>query len=316
MIRPVVVGIDGSVASTRAIDMAAHEALIRHRPLRLVHALAGIKPAPGMPTSPTPDELSGARVRSDADKLVASALSRAARAHPGLVDVSGEVVAGYAGAALVNESQRAGLVVVGDRGLGGFAGLLLGSVAVQVSAHAACPVLISRGRTGASGDLLLGVDASPAGNAAVGFAFEEASLRGCRVDSLHAWAGPVDDDGTTPVTYDKNAAREREETLLAHALAGWQQRFPDVPVRQRVVHGRARQALIDASQRSQLIVVGARGRAGLRGLMLGSVSQAVLHHADCPTVVVRDVGAFAEEREPDPATDHAAVESTTFGGNE
>ncbi len=287
MIRPVVVGIDGSVASTRAIDLAAHEALVRHQPLRLVHALAGIKPAPGMPTSPTSDEISTERVRSDADKLMASALTRVARAHPALADVSGEVVAGYAGAALVTESQRAGLIVVGDRGLGGFTGLLLGSVPAQVSAHAVCPVLLSRGRTGASGDLLLGVDGSPASNAAVGVAFEEASLRGCRIEAVHAWLGPVDEDGTTPLRHDKNATRDGEERLLAEALAGWQEKFPGVAVRRRLVHGRARQTLIDASRQSQLIVVGARGRGGLRGLVLGSVSQAVLHHADCPTLIVR-----------------------------
>lgn len=295
MIRPVVVGIDGSLASARAIDMAAHEALMRHQPLRLVHALAGIKPAPGMPTSPTSDEMSAARVRSDADELVASALSRVARAHPELADVSGEVVAGYAGAALISESQRAGVIVVGDRGLGGFTGLLIGSVAVQVSSHAACPVLVTRGRTGASGDILLGVDGSSAGDAAIGCAFEEASLRGCRVDAVHAWLGPVDDDGTTRVEYDKDATRERGERLLAQALAGWQEKFPDVPVRRRLVHGRPRQTLIDASEGARLVVIGARGRGGLKGLMLGSVSQALLHHADCPTVVVRDVSALTGE---------------------
>jgi len=111
-------------------------------------------------------------------------------AYPEL-SVDGEIVTGGATAVLRDCSRTAPLVVLGDRGLGGFSGLLVGSVAVQLVAHAACPVLVARGTADPAAPVLLGVDGSPSSDPAVGFAFEEASLRGVPLTAVHAWAGPV-----------------------------------------------------------------------------------------------------------------------------
>ncbi|MQS37876.1 universal stress protein, partial [Streptomyces katsurahamanus] len=152
--------------------------------------------------------------------------------------------------------------------------------------------LVVRGRPDPAGPVLLAVDGSPQAEAAVGFAFAEASLRGAELVALHAWSGWTgrgDDDPGHPQNLVDDAGRlgDTEERVLAEALAGWQAKYPDVTVRRDLVRKSARQALIEASEEAQLLVVGARGRGGFTGLLLGSVSQAVLHHAHCPVAVVR-----------------------------
>lgn len=94
-----------------------------------------------------------------------------------------------------------------------------------------------------------------------------------------------------PLVTDLDRLQDDEQRLLAEALAGWQARYPQVQVERRLLRSRTRPALIEASRTAQLVVVGARGRGGFAGLLLGSTSQALLHHADCPVAVIRDVPA-------------------------
>jgi nucleotide-binding universal stress UspA family protein len=166
---------------------------------------------------------------------------------------------------------------------------------VQLAAHAECPVLVARGRADPAGDVLVGVDGSPAGEPAVGFAFDEAALRGTDLTALHAWTHPVrgEPGDLLPLVYDAADVEAEEERLLAEALAGWRDKYLDVTVRRQLVRGHTRQALIDATEQAQLVVVGSRGRGGFTGLLLGSVSQAVLHHAACPVAIVHHTHAPA-----------------------
>lgn len=205
------------------------------------------------------------------------------------VTVDGAVVPGAASAVLLAESSAAELVVLGSRGLGGFAGLLLGSTAVQVSAHADCPVLVIRGEVPASGPVVVGVDGSELSEQAVAFAFAEASRRDTELIAVHAWLypTPVGPGDILPLVYDLDAFREQEERVLAESVAGWSERYPEVTVRQRLVRGSPGGALVEQSRTAQLVVVGARGRGALGGLLLGSVSHAVLHHAESPVAIVR-----------------------------
>jgi nucleotide-binding universal stress UspA family protein len=180
------------------------------------------------------------------------------------------------------------MVVVGDRGLGGFSGLLIGSVAVQLAAHAECPVLVVRGQPHPSGPVVLGVDGSPEASAAIAHAFDEAWLREAPLVALHAWLNPVarEPGDMLPLVYDLDQVRDEEARVLAEAVAGCREEYPDVAVREELVRAHTRAALIDRSVEAQLLVVGTRGRGGMRGLLLGSVSQAMLHHAGCPVLVV------------------------------
>jgi len=286
----VVVGVDGSPSSLDAVALAAHEARLRGTGLRVVHAF--FWPALHVSLGPSPSGPPEGGLRNMAERLVEEAVERAHTAEPE-VDVTGEVVVGEALTVLEAESADADLIVLGNRGLGAFGGLLLGSLAVELSAHAHCPVMVTRGEPGEGGEVLLGVEGSPEAEPAVGFAFAEASWRRAELVAFHAWSewtertydGPGD-----PLTlaYDPEHLRDEEERLLAEALSGWQDRYPDVRVRRRLVKRRTRPALIEASGRAQLLVVGARGRGGFTGLLLGSVSQAILHHARCPVAVVRN----------------------------
>jgi nucleotide-binding universal stress UspA family protein len=211
-----------------------------------------------------------------------------ARAAAASVEVTGVAITGGATAVLLDESRTAAVVVVGDRGLGGFTGLLVGSVAVQLAAHAGCPVLVSRGRPAPTGGVLLGVDGSPANDPAVGFAFDEAARRGCPLTAVHSWTHPVSagPGEILPLVYDVAEVEAEEARVFEEALAGWREKYPDVEVRRRLVRGHVRPTLVEATSRSQLAVVGTRGRGGFTGLVFGSVSQAVLHHADCPVAIV------------------------------
>jgi nucleotide-binding universal stress UspA family protein len=285
MSAPVVVGVDGSACSLDAVDLAAREADLHRRPLRVVYAF--IWPYLGVPLGPSPVGPPNGGLLSDANRIVEEALARARAATP-TVDVTGAAVTGAPAAVLIEQSRTAAVLVVGDRGLGGFTGLLVGSVAVQLAAHAACPVLVARGRPQPTGDVLLGVDGSPKNDRAVGFAFDEASRRGCPLTAVHTWTHPVSTGpgDMLPLVYDVADIEEEEARILEEALAGWREKYPDVELRRRLVHGGVRRTLIEATSRAQLAVVGTRGRGGFTGLVLGSVSQAVLHHAGCPVAIV------------------------------
>ncbi|WP_055586704.1 universal stress protein [Peterkaempfera griseoplana] len=289
MADPVVVGVDGSPASLEAVRTAAHEAVLRGTALRLVHAFGwpSLRPSPDVP----PWNPAAAGVRELVDGTLAGAEQRARQVAPHL-DITREVTVGEPLTVLEIESRTASLVVVGSRGLSAFGSLLLGSTAVHLAAHGRCPVLVVRGGPNPTGPVLLAVDGSPAGAEAVAFAFAEAAVRGAGLLALHVWntwgrrayEGPGD-----PLTMlvDIERLRTEEQQLLDDALPPWQSRYPRVTVERRLVRSRVRVALIDASHDAQLVVVGARGRGGFTGLLLGSVSQALLHHAHCSVAVVR-----------------------------
>jgi nucleotide-binding universal stress UspA family protein len=284
--RPVVAGVDGSECSLQAVRWAAVEAERRHRPLRLVAAHAwpagGLIGDPGLGVDPQ------AVLRDVVQGHLATAAATAAAVAPDL-EVEQVEVSGLAVPVLQGESARAEMVVLGDRGLGGFSGLLIGSVAVALAAHAACPIVVVRGSepdhtTPRPEPVVVGVDGSPASGAAVGVAFEAAALRGVPLVAVHAWHDlPIDPTMAPLVDWDLVEAGERG--VLAERLAGWSEMYPDVKVRRSIARDRPAHALVQESGRAQLVVVGSRGRGGLAGMLLGSVSQALLHHAACPVVV-------------------------------
>ncbi|MET9395316.1 universal stress protein [Streptomyces sp. NPDC006624] len=290
MSGPVVVGVDGSSSSVDAVDVAAREARLRGVPLRIVHAFG--RPPGQLPPGEAPWGASGKGLEPMVRGELARAEERAHALAPG-IEITRSVVAGDAVEVLEVESRSASLAVVGSRGLTGFSGLLLGSTAVHLAAHGHCPLLVVRGRPEPSGPVLLAVDGSPAGEAAADFAFAEAALRGAPLVALHVWntwserayEGPG--DPLTSVVADAERLSEAERHLLDQVVARGQAAWPQVAVERRLVRSRIRATLIEASREAQLVVAGARGRGGFTGLLLGSVSQALLHHAHCPVAVVR-----------------------------
>ncbi|MGW4029571.1 universal stress protein [Streptomyces sp. NPDC004838] len=286
---PVVVGVDGSQSSLAAVETAAREARLRGRGLHVVHAF--IWPQMHVSVGPSSVGPRDGGLRNIAERVLSEAVDHARATVPD-VEVTQDLVTGDPLTVLEAQSRNASLMVVGSRGMGGFIGLLVGSTAVHLAAYGRCPVLVVRGTPDPSGPIVLAVDGSPEAAAAVGFAFAEASLRGAELVALHVWntwTERGDDDPGYPqnLVDGVDRLRETEERVLAEALSGWTDEYPDVTVHRRLVRERIRPALIDASESAQLLVVGARGRGGFKGLLLGSVSQAVLHHAHCPVAVVR-----------------------------
>ena len=282
----VVVGVDGSETSMAAVRLAARLAAERDRPLRVVHAF--IWPQLHVPLGPSPEGPPEGGFTNAAARIVSDAVAEATRVEP-KIGVTGEVIDGSASPVLLGEAADAAMMVLGDRGLGGFTGLLIGSVAIQMAAHAACPVVVMRGTAALDRDILVGVEGRLEEEAALAFAFDEAARRGVGVRALHAYTHPVaaEPGDMLPLVYSEEELLAQESAVLAESLAGWRERYPEVNVTRLVVRGRPGKVLVQATDRVSMVVVGSRGRGGFAGLLLGSVSQALLHHAACPVVVVR-----------------------------
>lgn len=284
---PLIVGVDGSDASLRAIDWAAEEAARHDLPLRLVHGSLWERyesATPDFGTKPSSGHLM-------AEHIVASAAERVASVAPTLA-VTTAVAATDPGMALLREGERAFAVVVGTRGRGGIGAMLLGSTSLEVAAYATCPVVVVRGTDanvhGGTGRIVVGVGGPGESAAAVEFAFREARAREADLLAVHAWHRPAHEPpGTAHLAGDAaDPARREVERALGSELLATAQAYPKVGVRSRTPEGRAHTALLEAGAVSDLLVVGARRPRGSIGMQLGLVNHAVLHHADCPVVVV------------------------------
>ena len=269
MTIPLVVGVDGSESSLEAVDWAADEAVRHGVPLHLLHAAAG---------------------DCDASDVISAATARAEEGAP-KVRLSSEVTHADAASALVGTGRNAFALVLGSRGLGDLAELLLGSVSLTVAARADCPVVVVRGaaehRDAGFGSIVVGVEEEKSSGTAVQFALREAHVRRCRLVAVHAWSAPFGAIATPQApSWPLEAHRRAPAQVLDDALLGTAEKYRDALVSRRAIEGPARQALLEAASEADLLVVGARRRLGHPGLQLGLINHAVLHHAPCPVAVV------------------------------
>ncbi|GAA5162193.1 universal stress protein [Pseudonocardia eucalypti] len=284
----IVAAVDGSDRALEAVRWAACEALSRRgSTLRIV--AARMAESTHVPVEGFSAVEYQRAVLADAEDRLDVAESVARGISPDLT-VERESREGSARAVLLDESTRADLVVLGHRGHGGFVGLLLGSVAVSVAAHASCPVVVVRQPgSDVSGDrapVVVGVDGSPTSETALGFAFDVAARRHVPLVAVHTWFDLAVEPELVAMI-DLDAVLEQERELLAQRLAGWSEKYPNVEIRRHVARDQPAWSLVEQSGDAGLVVVGARGRGVIAGTLLGSVSQAVLHHAKCPVAVVR-----------------------------
>lgn len=283
--NPITVGVDGSASALDAVRWAAQEALRRRLGLRVLHAwgMSGIHYGSGIPMPASVFDT----LQQDATQVLEEAVETARSLSPKL-SVTGEMPYEPPVLCLVERSRTAGLIVLGSTGRGGFVGMLAGSTAVGVSAHSRCPVAVIRG-TEREGPVVVGVDGSPAGEPAVALAFDEAAEHDVPLVAVHAWADLEYDSfyGSPRYFGDTDTFAEEEQRLLSESLAGYQEKYPDVAVERVIVRDRPRHQLLLWSERARMVVVGSRGRGGFRGLLLGSTSQALIHHAKCPVLITR-----------------------------
>jgi len=206
------------------------------------------------------------------------------------VTTSTDLGHGSAAGHLIGMSATAGLVVLGSRGLGGFSGLVIGSIAVAVATHGQCPVVVVRGTEPRTtlrqeGPVVVGADGSPTSQAGIRFSFEAASLRDAPLVAVHAWSDvPLPPSRELASSWDP--VRQQELEVLDQRLAESRALYPAVRVERVVVRDNPAHVLLDRAEDAQLVVVGSRGRGGFRGLLLGSTSQALIYHAACPVAVV------------------------------
>ena len=281
--RPVVAATDGSEVSLRAVEWAAREAVLHGAPLRIMSAAALPRMAM-LPLQPERDAVLG-YVRQYRDRALATAAARAAAVATGLL-ISTEPLEGPAAQAVTGSGSGALMLVTGSRGIGAFAAMVLGSVARYSAGHATCPVVVVSGETAAT-HRLVGIGVGDLDNCAdsLTFAFREAALRKASLLVIHAWHAAQASISWAGAPFPPPALRAavagaaRELTLL---LASWQEKYPDVPVSQDVVHGHPGRALAGLSARADLVVLGRH--PGLPGP--GSVRHAVLNHAHGPVVIV------------------------------
>lgn len=270
----ILAGYDGSPGSGEALAWAAAEATSRRSPLTVCSAWAPGYPAlPGEVTAFDLARRSGERTLAQGVQLVHDLMVP--------VGIRPLLTAGPAAVVLCEHSARAEMLVVGARGQGGFEGLPLGSVSSQVTAHALGRIVVVRRHwrrvpNHAPPVIVVGAEGSAASEPAVEFAFEEAAYHGTALLAVCALADSPGNLG---------AARQIEESF-ERLIDRYEKAHPEVVVGRHVTQGCARTALLGAAGGAQLLVVGARGRGGIEGMMLGSVSSALLHHAPCPVGIV------------------------------
>lgn len=279
---PILVGVDGSRSSDRAVEWAADRAVRLGRGLRLVY-VSEVWPY-DIPFHPAPHDSesltwAGNQVLEESEQ-VALAFRPEVKVDCGLA-VGGTV------RVLSEGSRHAWELVVGHRGLGGFTGLLLGSVSVGVVGYAESPVVVVRGETaGRRGEVAVGVGLEEDAPA-LEYAFEEAASRGLRLRIVHAVAVPRGTD-EEHLAVDVERARERACSRITEECAGLRRRFPEVDVMEDVVQDRPAATLVAASGKADLVVVGAGPpRAEAHLPRRHAVRNALVHHAGCPVALVR-----------------------------
>lgn len=306
--RGIVVGVDGSDQSMCALAWAAQEAERRKSPLHVVTAYTvPVFAASSMDAGyATVDD---SVVREGAQAVLDQAISRVAARHD--LDLYPRVESGDAAGVLLELSEEAELMVVGSRGRGGFVGRLLGSVSSALPAHAKCPTVVvplfcaprlaEAGVPAPKGKgeqcprpediekvVVVGVDGSEQARMASLMAAEQAQSRGLPLKvlcSLPPFTGSL---AWMPTPVDRDALHAEILVQLNAGKAWLQSHFPQVDISVDLVDGPPVETMIEASRTAELVVLGTRGRGGFAGMLLGSTSQGVLHHAKGPVLVVPD----------------------------
>jgi nucleotide-binding universal stress UspA family protein len=285
----IVAAVDGSPSSDHAVDFAVEQALLTHRSLTLAHALSPMSTVWLAPVGLSPSMGTGVgleALESQAHELLAESRTDVTGRAPEL-EVHEVLGFGDPRQVLSDAASRASLVVLGSRGRGPVGSLLLGSVAVGVAHHAACPVVVMRPTDGAErSGILAAVDGSARCAPALEFAYQQASMRQLPLTVLHAYwdvrHAAVHAHGEEEGIH----ADEDELLILAETLAGMTEKYPDVEVHRTLATGLADLAVLDAAADKEMVVLGTRHGSAAHEMVYGSVACSVLEHASCAVALV------------------------------
>jgi len=283
----IVVGTDGTESSRAAVDWSAREAARRRAVLKIVHVFDW--------------EWASARFDSAAEYLgvaeqlaqavTATAVTRAEVVAPSIT-IEAEGLVGNPAPRLLETAADADLIVLGNRGRGGFASLLLGSVSQRVATHSPCPVVVVRGRGDVTdGPVAVGVDDSDAAEHVLQTAFQAAADRGTGLAVIRTYLppAPLTFGDIPPAVVDTETEDGAVRAEVEELLAAWQQKFPQVPTEVLISHDSPASVLVGVSRGAQLVIVGSRGRGSITSALLGSTGVQLLHHAECPVWIARPV---------------------------
>ncbi|HEY8546569.1 MAG TPA: universal stress protein [Acidimicrobiales bacterium] len=276
--KDIVVGMDASDGAAAALRWAVEEGALHGWSVRAVMVWSRFD------QHHLDDAFDPVYDQAAADKVLHDAVV-AAIGEEKAAEVEQVAVDGYPTKALIEEADDARLLVVGARGGGPLTALLIGSVSDQVLHHATSPVAVVRERPGGErhGRIVVGVDGSERAQGAVQWAIAEARLRGATLEVVHAWQLPVATGLYAGTPIYPSGAEELARQVLDEAIE--QEDTDGVAVERHLACAPASRALLVAAERADLVVVGSRGLGGFKGLLLGSVSRQLAHHATCPVVV-------------------------------
>lgn len=285
--RPVVVGVDGTPDSDLAVRWAAEEARRRETWLRLVHAYSWSRYSVLLRLSGQDAQDAATAARRRAHRMLAISMRQVDRWRDGL-HITREAIDGDRVRVLLHTSAAAAVVVVGSRRLGTVDSVVLGSVGSALAAQGACPTVVVRGdpsEVTAGAPVVAGIDGGELNDAVLGYAFDHASRFKRPLRILLFWRPSLVlltrwTDGLV------GELRDRKESAATGRVLRWREKYPDVSVELEVAEGHPVDGLVQAAAAAHLLVVGAQGTHALPGMLLGSVSQGVLHHATCPVAVI------------------------------
>ena len=282
--KRIIVGYDRSPEAKFGAAWALDEAARTGAPVELFYAYEWPEWAPAASMMPAPAIWPDGETDRAIKGMLDEAVAAARQSHPG-VRTTASIM--HAGAALTlrDRSSDASLIVLGSRGHNAIAAV--GSVSVAVSAHAHCPVVVVRGEPKRAAPVVAGIDQSDCASLVLAFAFEQAAARGVPLRVIRTGSFALGFLEERPVVAEQIV--KDEQRALEDFVAGWREKFPDVQVSATYVTGHPADALTAASNDAQLVVVGSRGRGALRGMLLGSVSQHLLHRSPCAVAVIREM---------------------------
>lgn len=293
--KPVVVGVDGSEGSLRAVEWAALEANRHSSPLRIVSAPALVPRIHAYNASP---QAIASAMRGVAARALDAAITRSEEVAQGLPVTTG-LLSGPPALAVAECGAEASMLVMGARGAGGFAAMTLGSVSRYVASRAPCPVVVVREESMVvRREIAVGIRDPQDTTQTLAFAFEEAALRGADLVAVHTWfwfpsALHLGTAELRPADPDRIAAETASS--LAAALGEWRNKYPGVRVRHDIIHGHPARVLASYSARADLVVLGRHGHPADAGPGIGSIQHAVLDHAHGPVAVVPSGGDLHED---------------------